>query len=695
MARGWISLGWRLARKALCIAFLCGCSTSEKKFSYLGEAEFGDYVDTELTIDSPHVDQPVSEKVTFAGKPRLLSDRSHDTIRDLTLGEAIHLALINNRIVRTRGDFQSPGNSLYSNPDGVASVYDPAIRETGVLFGARGVESALSQFDTQWTTSMLWNTNDQIQNNPISSGGIPAGNVLQQDTANFSTGLTKNFGYGGSASVTQSWNYTQSNQQFQLFPSVYTGSLQFNYIQPLWAGAGAEFTRIAGPLNTNVQGLSGVNQGVIIARINTDMTLADFEAQVRNMVKDVEDVYWELYLAYRNWHSLVVARNNALQTWRVVKAKADSDYTGGGAAEEAQAREAFFDAKARAQAALAGPISRTSTSGDQGLYGVELQLRRLCGLSINDGTRIRPVDEPMIAEFTPDWHSSLAEALTRREELRRQKWNIKSLELQLRAANSLANPQLNFVTSYQLNGFGNNLFGQDGPEGSDGADLQSAYRTLFRGDQAGWGVGFQFSMPLGMRNALTQVRNTELRLAKARDVLATQELEVSHELAAAVQQIDYWYHALKTNYNRLQAADENYRALEAEYQADRKSLDFLLQGLNRYVVAETSFYRSLVEYNKAITEVHYRKGTLLEINNIHLAEGTWTPEAYREAIRRAWARSYALDPLARDPVHTEPEGFVAGPGQPTLEFYEIDKPEPLPLPAEPAAASGPALSQEE
>lgn len=665
----------RIAGVACGAAMLWGCSSGEKKFSYLGESEFSDYVDHELAIESPHDDQPLSDKVSFSGKPRLLSDHAHDEIWDLSLAEAIHLALVNNRIARTRGDFQSTGNSLYSNPDGVASVYDPALRETGVLFGSRGVESALSQFDTQWTTSMLWNSNDLIQNNPISSGGIPAGNVLKQDSANFSTGLSKNFGYGASLSVAQNWNYSQTNQQFQLFPSVYTGTLQFNYIQPLWAGAGTEFTRIAGPLNTNVQGLSGVNQGVIIARINTDMSLADFEAQVRNMIKDVEDIYWELYLAYRNYHSLVVARNNALQTWRVVRAKAESDFTGGGAAEEAQAREAFFDAKARVQTALAGPTARVSTSGDQGLFGVELQLRRLCGLPVNDGRRIRPVDEPMIVEFVPDWHASLAEALTRREELRRQKWNIKSIELQLRASRSLANPQLNFVSSYQLNGFGNNLFGSDGPAGEE---LESAYRTLFRGDQTGWGMGFQFSMPLGLRNALTQVKNTELRLAKARDVLATQELEVSHELAAAIQQVDYYYATVKTNYNRLIAADENYRALQAEYQSDRKSLDFLLQGLNRYVVAETSYFRSLIEYNKAITEVHYRKGTLLENNNIHLAEGTWTPEAYKDAIRRAWARSYAFDPPNLDPVHTEPESFVREHSQATFEFFETDRATALP-----------------
>ncbi len=64
------------------------------------------------------------------------------------------------------------------------------------------------------------------------------------------------------------------------------------------------------------------------------------------------------------------------------------------------------------------------------LYTAETNLRRLLGLPVNDGRVIRPVDEPPIAKFVPDWFSSLTEGLTRRSELRKQKWQIKSFELQ-------------------------------------------------------------------------------------------------------------------------------------------------------------------------------------------------------------------------------------------------------------------------
>src|SRR5690606_29130540 len=98
----------------------------------------------------------------------------------------------------------------------------------------------------------------------------------------------------------------------QLFQSAYTGATGLQFRQPLLAGSGVEFTRIAGPSNPNFGSITGVTQGVLIARINNDITVADFEISVRNLMKDVEDVYWNLYFAYRQFDAAVTARDSAL-----------------------------------------------------------------------------------------------------------------------------------------------------------------------------------------------------------------------------------------------------------------------------------------------------------------------------------------------------------------------------------------------
>jgi outer membrane protein TolC len=628
-------VSWMLAG-----SMLAGCMGTDKRLRYFGDADLGYYKDYATAIEYPCVDEPTSDRVSSTAKPRTVRDRSRDEIWDLSLAEAIHTALANNKIVRTRNEFLSPGNQIYTNADGVQSVYDPAIRESGVLFGNRGIESALAAFDTQLTTRLLWSGDERISNGNFGVG--PLGEQVT-DQADFSVNLQKATAYGATLGLTHNWQYTQSNSFFRTFPSAYEGAITFDYRHPLWAGAGTEFTRIAGPIGTNIQGVSGVNQGVLIARINTDITIADFEASVRNMVKDVEDTYWDLYLAYRTWDSEIVARNSALQTWREVEAKLRVGAGGGGAADEAQARETYFDARSRAENAL------------QNVYNTEIQLRRLIGLPVNDGRIIRPGDEPVTSEFVPVWYVCLAEAMTRREELRRQKWNIKSLELQLSAAENLTNPRLDFVTNYHLNGFGDRLYSRSAD--TAGSPFNSAYTSLLRSQQTGWNAGFEFSMPLGLRNSHAQVRNLELRLAKAREVLAVQELEVSHELANAFQTIDWRYMTAQTNFNRRRAAERQLQAFDAEYKTGRKTLDLLLQAQTRLAAAEIAYFTSLINYNKAVTDVHYRKGTLLEFNNIHLVEGEWSPSAYDDALRRAWARSHAWD---SDHKQQEPHAFVTG-----------------------------------
>jgi hypothetical protein len=59
--------------------------------------------------------------------------------------------------------------------------------------------------------------------------------------------------------------------------------------------------------------------------------------------------------------------------------------------------------------------------------------------------------------------------------------------------------------------------------------------------------------------------------------------------------------------------------------------------------AEIAYYSSLVGYNQALNELRYRKGTLLMDNSVYLSESLWTEDAYDDALRRAWQRSFAFE----------------------------------------------------
>mgnify|MGYP002631060377 CR=1 FL=1 len=634
-----------------------------------GTEELDYYLDHATKIDYPDVYQASPEQVTLSHEPRTIMDLNKDEIRDMTLEECIRTALLNSTVIRSKSSFLSPGNSILASPDRAPSVYDPSIQSTGVLFGGRGVEAALSAFDTSFSTQMTWGRNEIVQNNPAGNN-LPGGSIFVGETSNFSSTLSKNFAYGASIELGHEVNYLGSNAP-SLFSSAYSGNVSARYRQPLLAGSGTEFTRIAGPISASFGGVTGVTQGVLIARINQDISLADFESNLNNLVKDVEDSYWDLYLQYRIYDTVVTARNSALRTWRDAKRKLEIGGVRGFSVEdEAQARDQYFNNKALTQQALSE------------LYKNESELRRLIGLGVNDGAIIRPSDEPLTARIDPEWASSIADALTNRVELRRHKWNIKSLELQLLAATGLVRPRLDFVAGYSVNGFGDDLI-----DHNDSQKFNSFYDTLTDNQQTGWSTGFVLEMPIGLRSAKAQVQNIEVRLAKARDVLSAQELEIAHEVGNAFQVLAEKYMTAQTYFNRREAAKDRAELFEKKYRVGTQTLDLLLRAQSSLADAEVAYFRSLIAYSQSIANLHYRQGTLLPFNNVYMAEGEWDPDAYYDAYRRAKSRTYAFD--ASNLKSTEPVEFVEASFESTsdADYFSTEL-----LPASRPMTTEPALS---
>ena len=137
-----------------------GCETTgarNEDLSYAFEpGDFNTYVGEETKVAHSNYVQDTPDDVRFASEPRTITDRTNDTIREITLADAIQIALMNNKIVQTGTQAPVGNKAIFNNPDNIPSVYDQAIAETGVLFGRRGVEAALSDFDTTLRSAMTW-----------------------------------------------------------------------------------------------------------------------------------------------------------------------------------------------------------------------------------------------------------------------------------------------------------------------------------------------------------------------------------------------------------------------------------------------------------------------------------------------------------------------------------------------------------
>lgn len=579
-------------------------------------------------IEYPDVESLSAEHIAMTPPPVTLNNHGPQQYRDMTLEEAIRTALANARVMRDLGVL------VLNAPENIATTFDPSIAETDPV---GGVDAALSEFDAQLEIATYFENNDRALNNVFFGGGT---RLFSQDLHHYRAQVSKRSAVGSEFTLRHNVEYDFNNSPGNDTPNrPWDVNLEAEVRQPLLQRAGVEFNRIAGPYST-----PGRLNGVLLARVDTDISLTDFEIGVRDLVRDVENAYWELYFSYRDLDAKVRARDRALETWRRIHNLYVNDRRGGEAEKEAQAREQYFRSQEAVQNALSGrKLERSrpdSFRGTGGVYVTERRLRKLMGIAVADGTLIRPADEPAMARIVFDWSQAVVEAMTRRAELRQQKWRIKRRELELIGNRNFLKPSLDAVGRYRWRGLGSDLLD---PNRGSVDRFDNAYGNMTSGDFQEWQLGVELSAPIGYRRAHAAVRNSELRIARERAVLKEQEQIICSDLAAAVAEMDRAYQVAQTNYNRRLAAMQQLAALETVYEnADlnekTRLLDLLLDAQRRVADAESQYYRSTAEYALAVRDVHYEKGSLLDYSEVFLSEGPWPGKAYFDAASLASRR---------------------------------------------------------
>lgn len=602
---------------------------------YLRErGDLAHYLATATELETPDIEQISLDEVVQTRSPLTLTDPEFDHFRDVTLEECAAIALQNSKVIRNLGSLTqfTISDGLVGRTAGSTTVYDPAVFETDPQFG---VDAALSEFDAQFTTSVFWEKTDRPQNFGGFVGQTIFSNFFRRDLGQFNAELAKRTAAGTRFAVRNVTTYDGNNNPSRGIPSDWFTSMEVEATQPLLRGAGTQVNRA--PL--------------IISRIRTDIALADFEAGVRNMLLDLENSYWDLQFAYRLLETAKIGRDSALGTWRQQYA-----LTEGGKAtsqEEAQSREQYFFFRSQMETAF------------RDLLTAENRLRWLMGIAATDGELLRPVDRPTLARVTFEWDSSHVESLARTAELRRQRWQVKQRETEMIVARNQLLPQLDLVATYRWLGMGDELivaprrglnFINADPDNANlpinpGATVpvgaptpgSVAWDELTEGRFQEFRMGLQFTPPrIGARREMAGVRNAQLSLAREKARLEDMELNVTHLLTNAVQNLDSQYMLAQSHFNRWVAAEKEVEAQLAVVEIKQGGVDLVLNAQRRRANAQADFYRAIVEYNKAIANVHFRKGSLLEYNNVQLAEGPWPRKAYWDALGRARERDASI-----------------------------------------------------
>ena len=643
----------------LCVAAaLPGCAPQQPLY-FRNNGDMSHYLGVATTLNDANISEPCNSDIANTMQPWSITRPAPTDYWEMTLEEVVKESLKNGKVLRTiGGQVQGPPAFLTSNPAGAPTIYDPAITQTDARFGEA---AGLSLFDPTWTSNLFWERNHEPRNvNQNFAGSLPL--ELSQDSFQIQNQLSKTTAYGTQLSISNSTAYDlERNDPTRQFPSDWTTSFQMEIRQPLLQGAGVEFNQIAGP-----GAIPGFNQGVLLARINTDIALTSFEGAVRNMVSDVESAYWELYFAYRNLDAAVEGRDDALRTWQKANALFQNGPAEGSAAFEAQALEQLYGFRNAAEQAQSQ------------LYDAERRLRFLMGIQATDGRMIRPKDDPTTAKISFDWDDCRGEALARSVEIREARFRVKQRDLELIAAKNFLLPQANLDGRYRWIGMGHDLVSPGDPT-LDGGAVDS----LASGQYQDWHIGVDISVPIGFRKQTSGVTNAEQTLVRERVKLTETEKEVVSQLSFAVSGMDAAYMLTFSNFNRRAAAKRQVEAVQEAYDRGLSGVTFndLLNAQQRLAQSESDYYRSLTNYAKAISLVHKTKGTLLEYNGVYLTEGPWPAQAYFDARRRARARAAAHE---IDYGYTYPRPVSKGPYQ---EFTG------QPMPAEETPSVNPSQVQ--
>ena len=616
-----------------CLALLvavAGCRSRNQCVFDPAEADYQPYTQQ---IEYPDVESICAEggqHLETVAPPSLRNPQDYEKW-PLTLEETIRIALANSEVIHDVGGSVMPGAQLENGRIAqgrevgtlAPTVYDIATTEPSI-------EAALSAFDAQLTGQFFLQQQDRQANNVFAAS---SGLFTSEGDLNLAISKTAATGTQFKAENTTIYNRNRRFVPggFNLFSSYYDTVFQAEVRHPLGQGGGLDFNRIAGPRATRDL-LPSNYQGVLLKRIDSDVTRAAFEQAVVELLCDVETTYWRLYCAYREFEARLDGREFALKSWQLEKERlAQGNGTKG---DVALAQDQFFLAEGRVQTTLAG------------IYDVERRLRSLLGLPTSDGRLIVPVDEPATVDVRFDWHDSLASALTRRVEVRSHRWTLKRRELELVAARNFEKMRVDLVAQYNWRGFGDQLFGSgnqsvfDPQNGTTQSVPISAFGSLFGGDLQDWRVGVEVTAPVGNRAGHAAVRSAELALTREHALHEALELEMSHQLRAAYTELDRALALTKSNYNRRIASSTHVDEEKKRNRAGLTRLDLVLDAEERSLDARINYYNSLCEYNIALMNVHLARGTLLDDYRVYLAEGPWSEEAHCSAAKlsRRWRR---------------------------------------------------------
>jgi outer membrane protein TolC len=661
----------RILRGVAAVALgLAGC----KQQTFLDPNDYSQAVTVNLP---PHLETNPHQAITpptvvpLGLKPPGTVNDPERPARPLSLREAIAVALeqggtgvqsvsqfgVKNEVVATANGA--------STPDAIrAFALDPAS-------AAASIERALSRFDVRWVTQMNWQKVDQ----PVAAQFLSF--QQQRDAATLSSRFDKPLPTGGLASITYQVDYSKfgtipANQAASFVNPNYTPRVTFSFQQPLLRQFGVEINQLndfhpgdgsqtnfnfpvgASPFASNLPGQSSI----LVTRIRRDQSQVTFESQVNFLLVNIETAYWNLYSSYYNLYAQEEGLRQSYDGYRFTKARVEAGTDPPQNLDQSRAQLELFR-------------SQVYQARNQVLES-ERQLRGFMGLRSDDGYRLVPTDEPNLAPYIPDFYEAANEAMAYKPELMILRQEVKISQMQLRLTRNLRQPDLRFISSYDVAGLGTRLDGSQNL-GADGSTPGNALASFGSNQFNSWNVALRLDVPLGWRDTSAQVRQAQLQLTRNYVQLRDAELKALEFLTQQYRNVAYTHSVIKF----LTARREAQQRFLAKFRSrvdigtfqPQEYLNFT-QGQRDLAEAIRQEFAAIAQYNSALAQFEFAKGTILRYNAVHLNEGPLPPGVRTRAADHERERAVALKLRERPGFDTAaaspPHGVGPAVGSPSL-----------------------------
>jgi outer membrane protein TolC len=455
----------------------------------------------------------------------------------------------------------------------------PVIRETGI-------REAKGAFDTNsFLQGKFDRANDPVGNTLVTGG---AGR-FKQDEWSYEAGAKKKFVTGTEVTLSQRLGQVANNSIYLTPNSQSTGELSLSVVQPLLRGVGTGYNRAT----------------MRIAKLDSDIAMAEFVRQSESHLLEITRTYWALYAARVTYLQKAKLVEETARVTDELKARQKVD------AQQSQ----FF----RAESALASRRSDLIRS-EAAIRNAQDRLKALTSdpsLLASANTELIPGDRLVLTASAVDAAQAAAAALDNRPEINQAFLQLRAATLREKMQRNELLPELNLVLQGSLGGL-------------SAGDHADAYGKQFNQGGPGFSAGFVFSMPLENNIARARLERRRLELRQQLDQLKTTIDSVFLEVKISAREATTAYRETQAKYSAVKAFTADVESIEARRTLQTASpapgadetartsvfLDTLLDAQDRRSNAEEEFIRAAANYQIAIVNLERAKGQLLAYSDV-------------------------------------------------------------------------------